>query len=175
MITQAGSELRLTPFKQDFFKDIKIALIVAVIGGIAGFFLEKPRHQGIAWGFALCAAGLMLWNYVTKYHQAVVFALDERKIYRHNWWGKKSLLNFDEADFSLQIESAGIMSAEQAFYLVHKKDRYKPVQRISPYLSEADMPAFEEQVLKLIGPLLTPASNKPKATVNNASFSSTPR
>lgn len=166
IIQKTQDKIILTPFKTEFFKDIKIALLVMVVGGVVGFLLERQDHKGIAWGFAIVAAMLIVWQYITKYHTAIIFDLKSQKIYSKNWWGSREILPFAETELLLQGNNHGSLS----YHLSRKSNRYQSLKRISGYLSEKEMQNYEKEVISIIAPLVNPNGEKSKTTINDTTF-----
>lgn len=166
MIQKTQDKIILTPFKSEFFKDIKIALLVMIIGGVGGFSLEKQDYKGIAWGFAIGAVVLIVWQYIAKYHTAIIFDLKSQNIYVKNWWGRREILPFKETELLLQSSNYGSLS----YHLARKSNRYQSLQRISGYLSEKEMQDFENKVISVIAPLVNPNDEKFKIQMNETTF-----
>lgn len=166
MIQKTSDKIILTPFRQQFFKDIKVAFLVAIVGGVAGFFLDRNYYKGIAWGFAIMAVVVMVWQYIAGFHTQIIFDLKKQKIYSKNWWGNREILPFSETELLRESNNHGSLS----YHLARKSDRYKSVQRISGYLSEKELLDFENKVISVISPLISPKDEKSTHSVNDANF-----
>lgn len=150
MIEKTPHKITLLPFKTDFIKDTKVSLLVIVVGGIAGLFLENPQYKGIAWGLAIIGVGFMLKHWIFSNQVEVIFDLNNKTIYRKNILGNKKMLSFSEGTLLCESNNYG----SQSYHLAHKKNRYKSLQRISSYLSEKEVLEFEQKIISEIAPLL---------------------
>lgn len=159
MIEKTPKKITLSPFEADFIKDTKFSLLVVLVGGVAGFFIENQHYKGISWGFALCALGFIVWHLAFSRWVRVIFDLHNKAIYRKNLFGEKKLLHFHEATLLCQSNNYG----SQSYHIAKKSNRYKSLQRISGYLSESEFLAFEKEVVSQILPLL----DNPKMSKNN--------
>lgn len=168
MISRTPDRITLIPFKKQFGRELLISAALFIGGGVYGYLAASAQHRGIGWGIAIGAMLYLAGYWLFRYHQAVVFDLARRTVYRKNWWGQKALLGFDEADVLLQSEGYFFLPIGHTYHLVKKADRYTPVQRISIHLSAAQLAEFECGVLAQIMPLMSPDADKPPTDVNRS-------
>ena len=148
-IQETGSTFSFQPFKKEFPKNVLYMALAAVAGGIFIFFNANPAWDKIMFSLlALGAAYLIYWGlFVVR--TTIVFDRENRTIFRQKGSGLKKILPFEEACLLLTETKGGCL-----YGIARKSDRYRSVQRLSGYMSEEELRAFEEEIAQKIQQML---------------------
>ena len=79
----------------------------------------------------------------------IVFDRENRTIFKQKGSGLKKILPFEEACLLLTETKGGCL-----YGIARKSDRYRSVQRLSGYMSEEELRAFEEEIAQKIQQML---------------------
>ncbi|WP_372473484.1 hypothetical protein AB4865_11745 [Capnocytophaga sp. ARDL2] len=151
IVKNTPKELILRPY----IKGLKSYLQFLVLGIIALgiFYLISDNRE-----WHLIAASLVgfwalnsLYFVVVYYPMEIIFDKTDKIIYRkHSFLFKMKLLPFSNATLLLTQDNF----RSQYYSIVHKENRFKPLQKISYYLSEKEKITFDKEILGEVGKVL---------------------
>lgn len=148
-IQETQSTLSFQPFKKEFPQNVLYMALATVAGAIFIFFNANPAWDKIMFSLlALGMAYLIYWGlFVVR--TTIVFDKGSRTIFKQNGSGLRKILPFEEACLLLTNTNGGCY-----YSIARKNNRYRSVQRLSGYMSEKELCAFEEGIAQKIKPML---------------------